>query len=41
MDEQQAYRILTGMFTNLSAEAEYEIRHDDCVNGDALVRRTD
>jgi hypothetical protein len=31
MDEQQAGQFLTGMFTNLSAEAEYEIRHEDFV----------
>jgi hypothetical protein len=31
MDEQQARQFLTEMFTNLSAEAEYEIRHDDFV----------
>jgi hypothetical protein len=29
MDEQQATQFLTEMFTNLSPEAEYEIRHDD------------
>ena len=31
MDEQQAGQFLTGMFTNLSAEAEYEIRHENFV----------
>ena len=31
MNEQQAQRFLTDMFTNLSAEAEYEIRHEDFV----------
>lgn len=31
MDEQQAGQFLIGMFSNLSAEAEYEIRHDDYV----------
>ena len=31
LNEQQAARFLTEMFTNLSAEAEYEIRHDDFV----------
>ena len=29
MDEHQATQFLTEMFTNLSPEAEYEIRHDD------------
>jgi hypothetical protein len=31
MDEQQAGEFLTRMFTNLSAESEYEIRHEDFV----------
>jgi len=31
MDEQQARQYLTEMFTNLSAEAEYEMRHEDFV----------
>jgi len=31
MDEQQAKKFLTEMFTNLSAEAEYESRHEDYV----------
>ena len=31
MDEQQAERFLTEMFTELSPEAEYEMRHDDYV----------
>ena len=31
MNEQQAQRFLTDIFTNLSAEAEYEIRHEDFV----------
>ena len=31
LNEQQAARFLTEMLTNLSAEAEYEIRHDDFV----------
>ena len=31
MDEQQAQQFLTDMFTTLSAEAEYEIRHEDYV----------
>jgi hypothetical protein len=31
MDEQQARQFLTELFTNLSAEAEYETRHDDYV----------
>jgi hypothetical protein len=31
MDEQQAQHFLTEMFTHLSAEAEYEMRHDDYV----------
>ncbi len=31
MDEQQARYFLTEMFTNLSAEAEYELRHEDYV----------
>lgn len=29
MDEQQAHEFLTGLFSNLSAEAEYELRHED------------
>jgi hypothetical protein len=31
MDEQQARQFLIELFTNLSAEAEYETRHDDYV----------
>jgi hypothetical protein len=31
IDEQQAQRFLTEMFTHLSAEAEYHIRHEDYV----------
>ncbi|HEY6714280.1 MAG TPA: nuclear transport factor 2 family protein [Rubrobacter sp.] len=31
MDEQQAERFLAEMFTHLSAEAEYELRHEDYV----------
>jgi hypothetical protein len=31
MDEQRARDFLTGMFTDLSPEAEYEIRHEDYV----------
>jgi hypothetical protein len=31
LDEQQATRFLTELFTNLSAEAEYETRHEDYV----------
>jgi SnoaL-like domain len=31
LDEQQARQFLTELFTNLSAEAEYETRHDDYV----------
>jgi SnoaL-like domain len=31
MNEQQARQFLAEMFTNLSAEAEYEIRHEDYV----------
>jgi hypothetical protein len=31
MDEQQARQFLTELFTNLSAEAEYETRHEDYV----------
>jgi hypothetical protein len=31
MNEQQAWQFLARLFTNLSAEAEYEIRHDDFV----------
>ena len=31
MDEQRARQFLTELFTNLSAEAEYETRHDDYV----------
>src|SRR5215212_9099034 len=31
MNEQQAQQFLTEMFTHLSAEAEYEIRHEDYV----------
>jgi hypothetical protein len=31
MDEQQAQDLLTEMFTHLSAEAEYEMRHVDYV----------
>ena len=29
MDEQQAYRFLTELFTVLSAEKEYNVRHED------------
>lgn len=29
MDEQQALQFLTELFSNLSAEAEYELRHED------------
>lgn len=29
MDEQQAEHFLTELFSNLSAEAEYELRHED------------
>jgi hypothetical protein len=31
LDEQQARKFLTELFTDLSAEAEYETRHDDYV----------
>jgi hypothetical protein len=31
MDEQQAQHFLVEMFTYLSAEAEYEMRHEDYV----------
>jgi hypothetical protein len=31
LDEQRARQFLTELFTNLSAEAEYETRHDDYV----------
>src|SRR5215210_205701 len=31
MDEQQAQQFLTAMFTHLSAEREYELRHEDYV----------
>jgi hypothetical protein len=31
LDEQRASQFLTELFTNLSAEAEYETRHDDYV----------
>jgi SnoaL-like domain len=31
MDEQQARHFLAEMFTHLSAEAEYEVRHEDYV----------
>ena len=31
LDEQQAQDFLTEMFTHLSAEAEYELRHEDYV----------
>ena len=31
MDEQQAQDFLLQLFTNLSAEAEYELRHEDFV----------
>ena len=31
LDEQQARQFLTEMFTHLSAEEEYEIRHEDYV----------
>jgi len=31
LDEQQAQHFLIEMFTNLSAEAEYELRHEDYV----------
>jgi len=31
MNEQQAQQFLTEMFTHLSPEAEYEIRHEDYV----------
>lgn len=31
MDERQAYRFLTELYTVLSAEKEYELRHEDFV----------
>ena len=31
MDEQQAQQFLTEMFSNLSAEQEYQIRHEDYI----------
>lgn len=31
MDEQQAHEFLTELFSSLSAEAEYELRHEDYV----------
>jgi hypothetical protein len=31
MDEQQAYRFLTELLSNLSAEEEYHVRHEDYV----------
>ena len=31
MDEQEAHRFLMELFSNLSAEAEYELRHPDYV----------
>jgi hypothetical protein len=31
MDEQEAHRFLMELFSNLSAEAEYELRHQDYV----------
>jgi len=31
MDEQEAHRFLTELFSNLSAQEEYELRHQDYV----------
>jgi SnoaL-like protein len=31
MDEQEAHRFLTELFSNLSAQEEYELRHEDYV----------
>jgi hypothetical protein len=31
MDEQETYRFLTELFSNLSAQEEYELRHEDYV----------
>jgi len=31
MDEQEAHRFLMELFSNLGAEAEYELRHPDYV----------
>ena len=31
MDEQEAHRFLTELFSNVSAEEEYELRHEDYV----------
>jgi hypothetical protein len=31
MDEEEVRRFLTALFSNLSAEEEYELRHEDFV----------